>query len=385
MKALEEKSHGHQGLSTDIEAHFSPNMVQENEYEDIANDHVEQEHVEHNIEDKSDYHNLVQDESFIDVIVTPNEGTWSQFDLENLVDKQATRCVLLDSIHRKVAKGIIRQAAEVHNKPLDENSYRIEVNELLIPDALIPEAIDPDEIYLVKHVFRSYVAWPKHLVVLEGEQIKKYTPKKKSTNRKKTQPILPKTQPQPQQETSLASSSSSARPPQNSQKITIIDDVPTNLKAMWNDIMKKSESFMISVPVNEHMFGIKEYNIAVIKEDAEFMVYFDNITAACISLYMRFLYTILVENERMHLFTFLEPQLLAAIQGRTHDDRARDLAKRLGEIIPGQQLMATLNNGIHWMFLLIDVSKEIVYFFDPLGGYISEDCKNVVGNCISIT
>ncbi|KAF4398829.1 hypothetical protein G4B88_028192 [Cannabis sativa] len=269
MKALEEKSHGHQGLSTDIEAHFSPNMVQENEYEDVANDHVEQEHVEHNIEDKSDYPNLVQDESFIDVIVTPNEGTWSQFDLENLVDKQ-------------VAKGIIRQAAEVHNKPLDENSYRIEVNELLIPDALIPEAIDPDEIYLVKHVFRSYVAWPKHLVVLE---------------------------------------------------------------AMWNDIMKKSESFMISVPVNEHMFGIKEYNIAVIKEDVEFMVYFDNITAACISLYMRFLYTILVENERMHLFTFLEPQLLAAIQGRTPDDRDRDLAKRLGEIIPGQQLMATLNNG----------------------------------------
>ncbi|KAF4346214.1 hypothetical protein G4B88_026329 [Cannabis sativa] len=127
MKALEEKSHGHQ----------------------------EQEHVEHDIEDKSDYPNFVQDESFIDVIVKTNEGTWSQLALENLVDKQ-------------VAKAIIRQAAEVHNKPLNENSYRIEVNELLIPDALIPKAIDPDEIYLVKHVFRSYVAWPQHLAVLEG-------------------------------------------------------------------------------------------------------------------------------------------------------------------------------------------------------------------------
>ncbi|KAM6553987.1 hypothetical protein CsatB_014749 [Cannabis sativa] len=354
MKALEEKSHGHQGLSTDIEAHFSPNIVQEMEDEDIANDHVEEENVEHSVEDKNDYPNLLQDESnypnlvqnesFIDVIVTPNQGTCSRLDLENLIDKQATRCVLLDSIHRKVAKGIIRQAAEVHNKPLEENDYRIEVNELLIPDALIPNAIDPDEIYLVKHVFRSYVAWPKHLVLLEGEKIKKYTPKRKRTNTKQPQPILPKTQSQQQQETSLASSSSSARPPQNSQKVTFIDDVPSNLKAMWNDIMKKSESFMISVPVNEHMFGIKEHSIAVIKEDVQFM-----------------------------------PQLLAAILGRTPHDRARDLAKRLGEIIPRQLLMAAFNDGRHWMFLLIDVSKEIVYFFDPLGGYIPQDCKNVVG------
>ncbi|KAF4403067.1 hypothetical protein G4B88_027838 [Cannabis sativa] len=355
MKALEEKSHGHQGFSTDIEAHFSPNIVQEREDEDIANDHVQEENVEHSVEDKNDYPNflqdesnypnLVQDASFIDVIVTPNEGTCSRLDLENLIDKQATRCVLLDSIHRKVAKGIIRQAAEVHNKPLEENDYRIEVNELLIPDALIPNAIDPDEIYLVKHVFKSYVAWPRHLVLLEGEKIKKYTPKRKRTNTKQPQPILPKTQSQPQQETSLASSSSSARPPQNSQKVTFIDDVPSNLKAMWNDIMKKSESFMISVPVNEHMFGIKEHSIAVIKEDVQFMVYFEKITAACISLYMRFLYTILVENERMHLFTFFEPQLLAAILGRTPDDRARDLAKRLGEIIPGQLLMTAFNDG----------------------------------------
>ncbi|KAF4395964.1 hypothetical protein F8388_013133 [Cannabis sativa] len=320
MKALEEKSHGHQGLSTDIEAHFSPNIVQEMEDEDIANDHVEEENVEHSVEDKNDYPNLLQDESnypnlvqnesFIDVIVTPNQGTCSRLDLENLIDKQATRYVLLDSIHRKVAKGIIRQAAEVHNKSLEENDYRIEVNELLIPDALIPNAIDPDEIYLVKHVFISYVAWPKHLVLLEGEKIKKYTPKRKRTNTKQPQPILPKTQSQQQQETSLASSSSSARPPQNSQKVTFIDDVPSNLKAMWNDIMKKSESFMISVPVNEHMFGIKEHSIAVIKEDVQFM-----------------------------------PQLLAAILGRTPDDRARDLAKRLGEIIPRQLLMAAFNDG----------------------------------------
>ncbi|KAF4354949.1 hypothetical protein G4B88_025308 [Cannabis sativa] len=165
MKALEVKSHGHQGLSTDIEAHFSPNIVQEREDEDIANDHVQEENVEHSVKDKNDYPNLLQDESnypnlvqnesFIDVIVTPNEGTCSRLDLENLIDKQ-------------VAKGIIRQAAEVHNKPLEENDYRIEVNELLIPDALIPDAIDPDEIYLVKHVFRSYVAWPKHLVLLEA-------------------------------------------------------------------------------------------------------------------------------------------------------------------------------------------------------------------------
>ncbi|KAF4389094.1 hypothetical protein F8388_026823 [Cannabis sativa] len=135
---------------------------------------------------------------------------------------------------------------------------------------------------------------------------------------------------------------------------------------MWNDIMKKSESFMISVPVKEHMFRIKEHNIAMIKEDVEFMV----------------LYTILVENERLYLFTFLEPQLVAAILGRIPDDRARDLAKRLGEIIPGQLLMAALNDGKemrHWMFLLIDLSKEIVYFFDPLRGYIPEVCKNVVG------
>ncbi|KAM6590472.1 hypothetical protein CsatA_013077 [Cannabis sativa] len=225
MKALEEKSHGHHGLSTDIEAHLSPNIVQEREDEDIANDHVQEKNVEHSVEDKSDYPNLlqdesnypnlVQDESFIDIIVRPNEGTCSRLDLENLIDKQATRCVLLDSIHRKVAKGIIRQAAEVHNKPLEESDYRIEVNELLIPDALIPNAIDPDEIYLVKHVFRSYVAWPKHLVLLEGEKSKKYTPKRKKTNTKQPQPILLKTQSQPQQETSLASSSSSARPPQN--------------------------------------------------------------------------------------------------------------------------------------------------------------------------
>ncbi|KAF4367759.1 hypothetical protein F8388_011334 [Cannabis sativa] len=172
LKALEEKSHGHQDLSTDIEAHFSSNIVQEREYEDIAND-------------------------------------------------QATRCVLLDSIHRTVSKGIIRQATEVHNKLLEENDYRIEVNELLIPDALIPNAIDLDEIHLVKH-----------------------------------------------------------------------------------------------------------------------------------------------------------PQLLATILGRTPDDRARDLAIGLGEIISGQLLMAALNDG-HWIFLFIDISKEIVYFFDPLGGYIPQDCKNV--------
>ncbi|KAM6590473.1 hypothetical protein CsatA_013078 [Cannabis sativa] len=41
--------------------------------------------------------------------------------------------------------------------------------------------------------------------------------------------------------------------------------------------------------------------------------------------------------------------------------------------------MAAFNDGRHWKFLLIDVSKEIVYFFNPLGGYIPQDCKNVVG------
>ena len=45
------------------------------------------------------------------------------------------------------------------------------------------------------------------------------------------------------------------------------------------------------------------------------------------------------------MLAFFEAQLIVAVQGRSPDDRARDLAKRMGQIAPGQLLLTPFNGG----------------------------------------
>ena len=62
-----------------------------------------------------------------------------------------------------VARGTVFEAATVlHGMELTEDEVKVSVEEVVIPDALVP--VPTDEVYTVAQAFQSFLAWPKDLV-----------------------------------------------------------------------------------------------------------------------------------------------------------------------------------------------------------------------------
>ncbi|WVZ16028.1 hypothetical protein V8G54_013594 [Vigna mungo] len=62
-----------------------------------------------------------------------------------------------------VARGTMCKAATVvHGVQLLEDEVKVSVDEMIIPDALVP--LSTNEIFTVEHAFKFFIAWPKHLV-----------------------------------------------------------------------------------------------------------------------------------------------------------------------------------------------------------------------------
>ena len=74
-------------------------------------------------------------------------------------------------------------------------------------------------------------------------------------------------------------------PSQQSDKFST---VPKSLSRLLSVIKENDDSFTLVVSTDQYVFGLPSHEIIVAKEDIEFMMNFDNITATCISLYMRY-------------------------------------------------------------------------------------------------
>ncbi|XP_022640746.1 uncharacterized protein LOC106772423 isoform X3 [Vigna radiata var. radiata] len=62
-----------------------------------------------------------------------------------------------------VARGIMFKAATVvHDMVLSEDEVKVSVDEMIIPDAEVP--LSTYEIFTVEQAFKSFIAWPKHLI-----------------------------------------------------------------------------------------------------------------------------------------------------------------------------------------------------------------------------
>ena len=123
------------------------------------------------------------------------------------------------------------------------------------------------------------------------QQLRKYAPKKKNKKTKKqragkrvSQPKAPWTQPQ-EHELSLASSSSTIMPSQYPNEAST---VPASLSRLLIVVMENDDLFILSVSANLSVFGLPSHEIIVAKEDVEFMMNFNNIRVACLSLYIRY-------------------------------------------------------------------------------------------------
>ncbi|KAK4859747.1 hypothetical protein QYF36_010985 [Acer negundo] len=90
----------------------------------------------------------------------------------------------------------------------------------------------------------------------------------------------------------------------------------------------------------------------------------EEISANSIVIYIRYLYGILKQNKLFDKFVFVDPNHIVYSVG-SKEERARSLNKRLGQTKPGQLFLAPYNH-------------ICVFFFDPLGGDIRLDIKEVV-------
>ncbi|PON58584.1 LOW QUALITY PROTEIN: hypothetical protein TorRG33x02_290690 [Trema orientale] len=164
---------------------------------------------------------------------------------------------------------------------MKKNTYRVIVKHIVDENAYLPIPV-LDEISLVEEAIDSIVSWLKHLVILDDGRPTKMPPKKRNIS-----PPKRPAQPQKRKRT-IASSSSSARPPHSTFDTSIIPPHVTGmLRGFLKTTMKKNEDYTITIPMVNEICRINKHVIYIAKEDIMFIGYLKDITAPCISVYIR--------------------------------------------------------------------------------------------------
>ncbi|XP_052736913.1 uncharacterized protein LOC128197959 [Vigna angularis] len=71
--------------------------------------------------------------------------------------------ILSDTRTTLVARGTVYETATVVNGvQLAEDEFKVTVDEVVVPDAVLP--VPTHEFFTVEEAFKSFVAWPRHLV-----------------------------------------------------------------------------------------------------------------------------------------------------------------------------------------------------------------------------
>ncbi|XP_062026326.1 uncharacterized protein LOC133742654 [Rosa rugosa] len=111
----------------------------------------------------------------------------------------------------------------------------------------------------------------------------------------------------------------------------------------------------------------------------------EKLSATCIVIYMRYLYTVLEELDMVGSVTFVDPAVISAPWCGTSFVRSRKLADRFKGAQNDQMFFIPYNSGDHWMLTIVHPVKETTYFVDSFyQSIIDSEWKHVVNDAINI-
>ncbi|XP_019170859.1 PREDICTED: uncharacterized protein LOC109175436 [Ipomoea nil] len=149
----------------------------------------------------------------------------------------------------------------------------------------------------------------------------------------------------------------------------------------------------LKIVLDENVFG-EECTLYVHDEDVTPFCQLMPISYTCIAVYIWYLYKKMMEDNKLEKFRFMQPCHVGHVPTTRTDknfldkqleSRARALADRLIDNPSSASLLVPCNVGFHWILTVINVSKDIVYLWDPLSHRIrDDDWKHVVEMAIKM-
>ncbi|XP_019196472.1 PREDICTED: uncharacterized protein LOC109190440 [Ipomoea nil] len=149
----------------------------------------------------------------------------------------------------------------------------------------------------------------------------------------------------------------------------------------------------LKIVLDENVFG-EECTLYVHDEDVTPFCQLMPISYTCIAVYIWYLYKKMMEDNKLEKFRFMQPCHVGHVPTTRTDknfldkqleSRARALADRLIDNPSSASLLVPCNVGFHWILTVINLSKDIVYLWDPLSHRIrDDDWKHVVEMAIKM-
>ncbi|XP_052298586.1 uncharacterized protein LOC127898630 isoform X4 [Citrus sinensis] len=249
---------------------------------------------------------------------------------------QGKSCMLaVGSINNIVAKGTMLENnnpnSTVHGVPLAVTDVRVAVDIAIKGDTFLPRPVR-DELVIVSHAIGSHVAWPKQFVILNDFEEYK---------------------------------------------------VPARIDALCK-YARRVLTKALFIEIYPGIFNNEQAELYLSVDDIVQFCSMEKIGVATIICYMKHLYEVLKDRPQEHIYKFGNPSIFCDETGNNDETRARAMVLRMEILDPQQLLMFPYNTSKHWMLIVVDPHKFIVYFFDSLGHEPRPDLKNFVSLAFKI-
>ncbi|PRQ36411.1 putative Ulp1 protease family catalytic domain-containing protein [Rosa chinensis] len=192
---------------------------------------------------------------------------------------------------------------------------------------------------------RSWVAWPKQLIIrsLVKKPIKDNAKKK----RKKKETA--------DEDSEVQFSLASMAP-----------TLPESLKMLcqWGED-KFRDGRTISFHIEPEVFGYSRKTF-LMGSDVRQLASMRELSGTCIAVYQRYLYEQLIAYKMVDMVAFIDPSLIGASGSGNRTVRAQHIRDRLVTAKPGQMFMLPYNSCDHWMLTIVNPNQGTAYFLDPL-------------------
>ncbi|XP_073034989.1 uncharacterized protein [Primulina eburnea] len=244
----------------------------------------------------------------------------------------------------------------IHGVPLPHNCIRVSIDEAVDKSTPLPVPI-PSECETIGDAVGTFVVWPEHLIVKSNEAERK-------------------TIEQPMKKHHLSAS------------------VPRSLYMLYCYSKRAlDEGRYISMILDHDVFG-DDYKLILHLDDIIPLYHLDPISDNCVVGYIWHLYKNLLKDQKMEKFRFVNPHRIPYVSKNTQDKtgklerlnhNASVIADRLSGASVDQLVFVPYNIGFHWILVVIEPYKEVIYLLDSLYHRIrDEDWKYVVETALRL-
>ncbi|KAK9939172.1 hypothetical protein M0R45_015879 [Rubus argutus] len=163
--------------------------------------------------------------------------------------------------------------------------------------------------------------------------------------------------------------------------------MPKSLKLLcrYAQSMIKMDGKCITFEMEEEVFGSPR-TTHILNEDILQLGGMEKLSATCIVIYMRYLYNVLQDSDKLGFVIFVDPAIISAPWCGTSFVRSRTLADRFKGAHNDQMFFIPYNSGDHWMLTVVHPAKEIIYHVDSVYRSImmDDEWKHIVNDAIGI-